>query len=398
MWARLAARADFWSLVDAKRIRVLQRGPREVWLAGSSYVGRAVLDDIVIEIGAKVEGALESLIKFASTKAFRVERGPSPASEVGRLVSLLAGQFVASVLDYASGGREWEYKRRGFVASLAGGRLDVMRTVRLRGRGAPHLLAFERDTQTFAVATNRVVAAALRQVEILGAVGLIEAQVLDISRSLSTVFEDCLDADVILRSPTDFLELADEAKASAATEARQDMLALAAVLLSGESFELESVGRHIVPRRWFLNLEALFERAVRHLAAASLPAAFTVERGSDLAPSIFDASLRYTANPDLVISHSGSVLAVADMKYKDLDSMAGAPDVYQLLTHAAAFRAPVCFLVYPGDGTRYERLGRSATGSETWVCQVDLAELQSSIPRLLRGVGISVSSLQQAPP
>src|SRR6185312_13158755 len=84
----------------------------------------------------------------------------------------------------------------------------------------------------------------------------------------------------------------------------RDMMSLASVMLSHESFDT-STGRPAgLPRTWFLNLETLFESAVRNVLG-EVCTQVSVFRGGASFQAIFNKEQReYRANPDIVISPS----------------------------------------------------------------------------------------------
>jgi hypothetical protein len=297
----------------------------------------------------------------------------------------LVDQFLESVRGYVSGGREFEYRGERSTGALAGGRLLVGQTAILWARGMRHLLAYERVLPTRRTLMNRVVLAGLREIEeIAPAAGVSAGSVVD-SRALQEIFTDCLDAEVIRAPAERFAAHALTLMSTAGHEGQEDMLALAGVILSHEGFERESLHGETVPRAWFLNLERLFEQAVRHeLRRAGRPL-LAVSSAAGWMPTIFSGvpgELR--ADPDLVLHHRRECFAVGDAKYKELDGRPEASDLYQLLAHAAAFETDLAFLIYPGATFEADDLGTAATGCHTWVFRVGIDKLSEGAVRLLR--------------
>jgi 5-methylcytosine-specific restriction endonuclease McrBC regulatory subunit McrC len=156
-----------------------------------------------------------------------------------------------------------------------------------------------------------------------------------------------------------------------------DLARLATVILLQRGFDLESGGPN-TPRAWFIDLETLFERAVRHTLKGLL-APFEVDKGASVNRRIFfpgaDEGL---ANPDLVVRQGRRVHAVGDVKYKSLDETEGndskrqsRADLYQLLVHASALGSTKAFLVYPAEDRYLARHhGDAATGADTWTFAV----------------------------
>jgi 5-methylcytosine-specific restriction endonuclease McrBC regulatory subunit McrC len=354
-------------------------------LTAGPFVGRALVGDTLIEVVEKIEGSLVALIGYASSGAFRLEKQPAPASEVGALTRFLVSQFLEAVRRYVTAGREFRYVAKRETGSLAGGRLLVGQTATLWARGLKHLLAFERSLPTRNTPLNRTLLAALREVdEIAGPAAISSADLMN-ARGFAEFFSDCLDAEVIYAPAERFVELADELIDHLDDDETRDMLSLAAVVLSHEGFEPGAYEESTVPRSWFLNLERLFERAVRRVLDRCGRPWLRVSSAASWLPSIFSSvpeELR--ADPDLVVHHRGEFFAVGDVKYKNLNGRPEASDLYQLLAHAAAFRTDVAFLVYPGDAFSAVDMGSSATGCRTWVFQIDIGHLTEDLERVLQ--------------
>jgi 5-methylcytosine-specific restriction endonuclease McrBC regulatory subunit McrC len=161
-------------------------------------------------------------------------------------------------------------------------------------------------------------------------------------------------------------------------------MSLAGVLLSHESFEhAKAIGR-ASPRSWFLNLETLFEAAVRNVFSAQIGKAGTVHNGRNIPAAIFLSSAsQYRANPDVVIKLQTGACAIGDAKFKVPEQTAAPSDIYQLLTHASAFGASEAFLVYPHDAFGVLDLGLSKTGARVRLFTVDIRCLSQSIAKIL---------------
>ena len=108
------------------------------------------------------------------------------------------------------------------------------------------------------------------------------------------------------------------------------------------------VAINYVPRAWFLNLERLFENAVRNIFAENLINKYYVSNGVKYGMRIFSGVKDcYTVNPDIIASNASKVAAVGDIKYKIWKERPKNSDVYQLLVHAAALNCDRAFLVFP---------------------------------------------------
>lgn len=394
-WERLRSDARFQALVT-RGIVDASLGPDGQWrLRGSCYVGRAMCGQVVIEVHEKTPGALAALIGYASREAFRIEPARSAAGDLSYLIALLVHQFLVGVRRYASRGRKFEYSRRSQVASLAGGKLDMTRTIQLRARGLGHMLAFHKSVATHDVEVNRLVLAALQEVGCLATLVELPAGDVADARGLAMLFSDCLGSS-LLRAPRGTLVERAHAAASDVSldEDTRDIVELAAVLMSHEGFGESATSGQTVPRAWFINLEALFQRAILECMSDAAGPMVGVTAGPTPAPQMFvggvDARGVY---PDLVLD-STEGRTVGDVKYKTWDRKAKRADLYQVLLHAVALDADRAFLVYPGSGFDSVYLGRAVTGAETWLFCVDVTHLEADLRSAVHLLELPNSRLQ----
>src|SRR5206468_10317515 len=99
------------------------------------------------------------------------------------------------------------------------------------------------------------------------------------------------------------------------------------------------------------------------------------------------------AHPDLLLLDGSATVAVGDAKYKLwLAEGDGRDDLYQVLSHAAAFRAPRAFLVYPHEMFGEHPYGMSAGGSQTWVFLVRIDALEEDLQNIVRSMGLAGGS------
>ena len=249
---------------------------------------------------------------------------------------------------------------------------------------------FDKNTVSHNTPVNRIIFAALREIERLNRLIKIPSDDIVRARGLAMLFADCRDAEILFGRRTSFVDQAEALLATALPVFVRDMVALAGVVLAHESFENSAETTAAVPRTWFLNLEALFETAVRNVLAASLRASHCMTRGGEHGKRVFErVRVEYIAHPDLVISQVGGVEAVGDVKYKNWDGSAAGGDVYQLLVHAAAFQCRRAFLVFPSDGYEVRRLGDAATGCDVTFFTVDVRNLHRDVDRLIADLGLS---------
>ena len=264
----------------------------------------------------------------------------------------------------------------------------MTRTLKLRAQGLRHSIAFDRQVISFKTPLNRVIAAALDEVERIAHLVDLGHKTLASARAMAVLFADCRDAETLFGDRRILVRTTETLQTKEKIGMRADLLALAAVILSHESFELNATSDRRTPRSWFLNLETLYETAVRRLLSDAYAPVTSVRNGrTDALPIFSTPDVGFSANPDLVIETQGVVHAVGDVKYKAWAGTAGASDLYQLLVHASAFRARTAFLIYAGDSYDYRDLGESSDGIRTLLFSADPRRLQEHLHLVRTAVG-----------
>jgi 5-methylcytosine-specific restriction endonuclease McrBC regulatory subunit McrC len=361
----------FWKLVRDGYLAVEQTWDRRWSLRAGPYVGSALAGDCLIHVIEKVPGSIAGLLSHATAGAFHVEELSAPATDAGGLVHLLIDAFARRLRQYTSRRRDVAFIRQREVAPLIAGRIRTVDTMRLRARGQPHRVAFDKISLTGATPRNRVYFRALREATALTKIVSIPPAVGREVRTLSLLFSDCRDRETLFRRREHFSGVASRLYESERDPLHRDLLALAGVVLGHVDFDpLANERPDAVPRSWFLNLERLFETAVRTTLARALGHDTRVSAGAEHQRFVFDTE-RNRAYPDIVLSYRDSTVAIGDVKYKDVGRAPTPSDVYQLLAHAAAFRAETAFLVFPGEKFAVDFIGRAATGSRVVVFMVD---------------------------
>jgi hypothetical protein len=97
----------------------------------------------------------------------------------------------------------------------------------------------------------------------------------------------------------------------------------------------------------------------------------------------------FRVDPDVVVTHSATAMAVADVKYKGEAAGIGKvaasshADIYQVLAHAAALESPIASLVFPGDRFEEHLLQHSATGADVLLATIDPRTLEEDVEKVL---------------
>jgi 5-methylcytosine-specific restriction endonuclease McrBC regulatory subunit McrC len=388
-WKAISSDAAFWTLVEHQILGVSGAGSGKFRLVGSCYVGRALVGGKTLEIKEKVSGAFEGLVRLQAPTAPRIERTPSPVTPNASSTAPLVSLFIRAARTYLSTSKRMAYLQVPEAGAIVGGRLDVVRTARLRARGIRHRAAFYRTVQTVDLPINQAVYAALREVERLALVSQISASDLAATRALRLGLQDCLQS-VLSARRSDLAMIAS----SIAADSQQrpeivEVAALAGAILDAAGFGGNGAWDRSVPRAWFVNLENLFEKSLRNVLQQIAGPSFQVTGPIDR-PSLFDPpNGRYRANPDIVLRHSGKTYAIADAKYKEFDSWPSASDLYEIVAHAAAYGATKAMLFYPSDDKFSVRpLGLTKTGCELWAFGLPISRFHDSVRDALLLAGL----------
>jgi 5-methylcytosine-specific restriction endonuclease McrBC regulatory subunit McrC len=141
------------------------------------------------------------------------------------------------------------------------------------------------------------------------------------------------------------------------------------------------------PTSFFLNLQTLFEDAVRQIVNEEC--AERVTKGVELKrPLLEELPGRYLVDPDVVVSAPGAIRLVMDCKYKDVEGLPAQPDVYQLSAHATALDCWRALLVYPGSDVAVRILGITRNGLEVRWATVRVHDLRKDLRTVLAECGV----------
>jgi hypothetical protein len=392
---------EFWQLADAGYVSGRRAGSGRFEIAAHAHVGRARIGKVELTIGEKVPGTLSALIGAATGSELRIERAESPVSEFDLVSRHLMAEFVDASGHYIARRRRPRNRYRKATGPTLGGSLDMAATMRLHANGRLGLFAYERCEVVRDEPLDRLVLAGLDELDRSGRVLALDPAVVHDARWLAGALEEVRNPHFLHMQCEEFLQLGEDIAADPAVMSEDaDLARLATVALLHHGFGPEGpVTGERVPRAWFLNLETLFERAVRDTLREMLsPRA--VDRGEAFPRRMFNGGVDTSrTHPDLVVHDANTVEAVGDVKYKSPSSPgAGGEsgearynrgDLYQLLVHTSSLECGRAFLVYASEETyacRY--LGRAATGCRTWAGQVRPTHLREDLGRLLDEVGV----------
>jgi McrBC 5-methylcytosine restriction system component len=361
-----------------------------------------------------VPGTLLALIGAATGSELRIEAEKSPATDLDAISRHLMSEFTAAASAYVADRRKPRYRYRSGEGPILAGGLDMARTMRLHAGGKLGMFAYHQGSVVRDEPLDRLVLAGLDALDNSATALQLDAGTLYSARWLAGALEDVRDQRYLTTTLNEFLDAGQELERDGdQLEADVDLARLAAVALLHRGFEPDLPGNGTVPRAWFVDLETLFERAVRTTLAGLLSPA-KVDRGETYGRRLFWGGVdRSRTHPDLVVHRSDNVQAVGDVKYKSLaaetenaaeddedeDERAGfeapkrkegRPDIYQVIAHAASLGSDKAFLVYAGEGTYACRfLGTSATGCRTWAAQVSPTHLVEDLSALVEDAGLA---------
>jgi hypothetical protein len=387
--------AQFWQLVDRGYFGVTQTGHDRYVLQGKKYVGRALLETVELRCAEKIPGTVAALIRAATGSEVRLPSGESPGDdELGLTLRHLARSFVEAAASYIATRRKPRFRYRPASGPVLAGSMNLAATMRLHALGRRGSFAFDRCEVVRDEPLDRLVLAALDELSRSARALRLPPKVLYDARWLAGALAAVRDQDFLRISRSRFIEIATALEVDPGMpDDDVDLARLAAVVLLQRGFDLESDGPN-TPRAWFIDLETLFELAVRRTLSEKL-APIDVDKGESLDRRLFHpGSDKGLANPDLVVHQGHLVKAVGDVKYKALVDVAGngskkqsRADLYQLLVHTASLGGDKAFLVYPAEDRYVVRHhGKAATGPRTWTFAVRpqclAADLKAAVDEL----------------
>jgi 5-methylcytosine-specific restriction endonuclease McrBC regulatory subunit McrC len=350
------------------------------------------MGSVDIEIHEKIPDTLATLISSATGSSVRVESMDSPSTDFGPVSQYLMKEFIRAAGSYISGRRKPSYRYQAAEGPSLAGSLDMVATMHSHARGRLGLFAYQRCTVVRDEPLDRVVLAGLDGLNRAASALSLDPATAYEGRWLAGALEEVRDSRYIDTSEAEILSIGDEIASDPATIPRdRDLARLAAIALIHKGFEPTLQPDGYAPRGLFLNLEAIFEQAVRETLRELLDG-FTVDIGEHYERRVFTEGIDSSkANPDVVIHRDGVVAAVGDVKYKDLGGgKEKRQDLYQVLVHAATLGAERAFLVYPSNdvfGCNF--LGRAATGSRTWAIRVRPTELDVGLSQFTTEIGLA---------
>lgn len=373
---------SFASLIDDGILTTVRSRAAGTGIRAGAYVGSAHLEGFgTISVVPKISGAFKELVKWSVPRDIRESTAPSQVGRDSPILEQFVGRFLDSLAEYLSDGRLRQYSFRDRAGSIARGRLDVRKTFKLEARGKAGVLAYRERYLSPANDLNRFLAIALFAVEeYCASVG--SRSHLPRVRAYASLFEDVDWRQFIAYPLSRTLDLHARAELLA-----QDTPAYTAVqygralLLHLGAWPTSGSTGVSVPHSFFLNLETLFEEAVRNILASAAEAVKGASLGIGMFTSIDGL---YVANPDVYVE-IGDRRVVLDVKYRDLKGgFPGHSAFYQLHSHAITLRASAMVLVYPLEiesqvPWTIRDFGLTRDGIYSFLVRIDVARLEEGV-------------------
>ena len=377
---------QLWTLVDRRIVSLVRSGEIPFGVRANSSVGEALIDDSTrLIVREKSPGALRALLRWAAPDDFVETASPSLVGPTSPILDAFAGRFLAHLGDYLGHGRVRKYLKLREETASPRGRVDLRASINLRARGIQGRLVCRRSDLTPDLVCNHLLANGLRAVDDYLVVRDGTEELLSLARTYAPLFED-VDWQSVAR--LDWFGQRQLFDATIEEYAAFSDLVLALKYARALTLHLGSwpvdTDMTDIPASYFLNLETLFEDAVRE----TFKELVTASKGADLGVGLFSEMCdRYIVNPDLVLGVPPDVTLVADCKYKELDELPEHADVYQLLAHCTPLHSPIGLLVYPGSENRIREIGRTSTGVRVFWATVVVEQLRQGVRAALAECG-----------
>jgi 5-methylcytosine-specific restriction endonuclease McrBC regulatory subunit McrC len=381
------------ALVDQGIVTLVRSRTTPYGLKAGGYVGQALVGPhLRLVVDEKVPGSLLALLHEATVDDVLHSQTASLADLGSPVLEMFARRFLDELATYLRRGRLKEYESQAGSSMLLRGRLDVGRTLRLHSRGHGAALAYRRRKLHADLLTNRLLGLALAAVSGLELAETATIGLATRARSYAALFDDVNWSRLRGRTPTFLAGMFDEAinDRRSRTEIVTLLRYARVLVLSLGAWPADDVGVE-TPHSFFLNLEKLFEEAVRRSATA-LCAPRPVVRGRSMKKPLFpDRPGVFEADPDFVVCDGDVAVLVGDAKYKELTNLPGHDDVYQLSAHAHAFGCAIALLVFPGETSATHLVGTTTQGVRVYYSAVRPTHVRDDLAECLRVTGTNVS-------
>ncbi len=351
-------------------------GRHSVVITTGPYVGRLLIPGrCVIDVLELVPGTVETLLPLAYSGVRQAEEvGAAGIARLPAWITLLE-RYGELLYQYVRVGIDRRYLARRWETSIPRGRIDIGRTSRLhRARDRPHVLSCVVRELTEDTNFHRLlVSAAVRADRLLG-VGQATPALGALRRSL-------LAFSGIPFEPSPDMFRARAELGPHADDAMLGLLELAELIVRGVSALPEDAVDREQPASVWINVDAIFEQALRKLVAERISLPVRSGRGDGV--PLLRTGEPLAADPDIVVDYPQGP-AILDAKYRRHGTEIARPELYQLMAHAIAYGARRAALITPRltETDRDRFLGVDTNGCHYDVIAVD-ADSASALRRQL---------------
>ncbi|MEU1122263.1 hypothetical protein ABZ371_01430 [Streptomyces sp. NPDC005899] len=320
-----------------------------------------------------VPGTVDACLSLSSSGRRQASQAAQPGSTLPPLASV-ARAFSDMIEKELALGPQKQYTATSAYSNRVRGKIHVGETVRnLWSRGRHDMLAIRYRNLTEDTEINRYLLAACLRAEHL--LNEHDEERVAVQRCIQMLSGAKMLLEPTLTSPS--LNVSASLK---------ETLEVARTLIRGVPFNFRDTGNS--PFSAWVNIDRIFEEAVRTICRNSIPTDFTVTDGRAQKIPLFHAlegdplPVAKRADPDIVI-RGATMTGLLDAKYRKSGEKVTEDAIYQLISHAGAFAADAAALVAPAlhgpPGIR--RLGRISTGCSVDVIAVDptRADLMSDL-------------------
>jgi McrBC 5-methylcytosine restriction system component len=342
-----------------------QWGRASLRLSIGPYVGRLVVPGrCVIDIHELVPGTVAALLPlcYSGLRWFREPAAMGPV-RIEPWAALLE-PYGDALRSYTRRGAERRYVPQQWDTQFPRGRIDLGRTLLThRSRGRADVVACDVRYLTDDTPINQLLlSAALRAEAALGSGGH--------DLALRRLREAIAGLRGVSWSLAPDIPAARRDLSSRRDDALVLLVDLAEMIVSGVGLVAEEIDVGEQPVSVWLNVEHIFERAIRRLVREL--SSGDVRSGVGDGVKLLTHGEDLDADPDIVVVHPQAT-AVLDAKYRRHGSAVSRDEIYQLIAHANAYSAAFAALVTPrissSDSDRY--LGLDPDGRRFDVLAVD---------------------------
>lgn len=330
-------------------------------------------DRIALEVVPKVPiGHLMHILQISGWAPFPLERFlrkyESHEEPIDSLLDILAQSLVLTASDVLRLGLHQEYYERREDTSFPKGRILIGRSFQCAARGR-HQLGIAWFDRTYDVGVNRVIKCALwglaRQYSTIVPRAGQRRLLTEMSRLYAALSRISLISNEAARGEA--RDILDVGQLPTHRRYYEPALALAWLVIFRESVEITKPDGRIPLPSLLVNMEDVFEGFVRALLRQGLEAVgVTVKDGNQGPPAgarkgVFAGSDAPIATPDVVISSGDEVVAIVEIKYKEIDGLAARDDLNQAITYGVSYGAPNVVIVHPAlkpGSSGLETIGR----------------------------------------